>query len=325
MSGLALRPAPVAAAGGLSTGWIRFAAGALGVLAIAWAATSVVQNEYAFFAAFVILQFVVLATAWNILGGHCGYVNFGTGAFFALGAYVAVALHKAAGLPIPVLVLAGALVSALLGAFVGLLTLRLRGIYFAIATLAITVVVETAVLNWEYVGGARGITVIRPHEDALFGTYNRMLVVAMAALAVIAVAAARWVGRSAFGRGLAAIRDGEDAAEACGVPTLRLKVIAAALSGGLMGAAGAPLPLYMNFIDPHSAFGMNYAVSALAMPMIGGTSHWIGPVIGAVLLGGAQQAVTVTIASEVNVLVTGVLLILFVVLAPKGILGLLKR
>ena len=322
MSDLALRPAAV---GGLSSGWSRFWIGAAAVVALAWASTAFVANEYAFFATFVILQFVVLATAWNILGGHCGYVNFGTGAFLALGAYVAVALHKAFDLPVIALVFAGAAASALLGAFVGLLTLRLRGIYFAIATLAITVVVETAVLNWDYVGGARGITVIRPHEDAVFGTYNRMLVVLMAAMAVAAVAAARWVERSAFGRGLAAIRDGEDAAEACGVPTLRLKVAAATLSGALMGAAGAPLPLYMNFIDPHSAFGMNYAVSALAMPMIGGTSHWIGPVIGAVLLGGAQQAVTVTISSEINVLVTGLLLVGFVVAAPKGILGLLKR
>lgn len=323
MSDLALRPP--ATVGGLSAGWARFAVGAAAVLALAWASTAYIANEYAFFATFVILQFVVLATAWNILGGHCGYVNFGTGAFLALGAYVAVALHKAFDLPVLALVVAGAAASATLGAFVGLLTLRLRGIYFAIATLAITVVVETAVLNWDYVGGARGITVIRPHEDPVFGTYNRMLVVLMAAMAIIAVAAARWVERSAFGRALAAIRDGEDAAEACGVPTLRLKVGAATLSGALMGAAGAPLPLYMNFIDPHSAFGMNYAVSALAMPMIGGTSHWIGPVIGAVLLGGAQQAVTVTISSEINVLVTGLLLVGFVVAAPKGILGLLKR
>ena len=307
------------------SGWGRFLAGGAAVIALAVIATRLPTNEYAFFAAFVVLQFIVLATAWNILGGYGGYVNFGTGAFVAVGAYVAVALLKWLDLPLLVLIAAGAAAGALLGAGVGLLTLRLRGIYFAIATLAVTVILETAVLNWDYVGGARGITVDRPQADALFGTYNRMLVVLMTVMAVAAVGIARWVGRSAFGRALSAIRDSEDAAEACGVPTLRRKVQAAALSGALMGAAGAPLPLYLSFVDHTSAFGLNYAVSAMAMPMIGGTSHWIGPVIGALLLGIAQQGVTVTISSEVNVLVTGLLLIGFVVAAPKGILGLLKR
>jgi branched-chain amino acid transport system permease protein len=305
--------------------WAGFMIGAAILVGAVVLATQWVVNDYLFFAAFVVLQFIVLATAWNILGGYGGYVNFGTGAFVALGAYVAVALGKWAGLPLLLLVVAGGLAGALLGAAVGLLTLRLRGIYFAIATLAVTVILETAVLNWDYVGGARGITVDRPHEDALFGTYNRMLVVLMAVMAVASVAIARWVGRSAFGRALSAIRDSEDAAEACGVPTLRRKVQAAALSGAMMGAAGAPLPLYLNFVDHTSAFGLNYAVSALAMPMIGGTGHWIGPVIGAVLLGSAQQVVTVTISSEVNVLVTGLLLIGFIVAAPRGILGLFRR
>ena len=91
-----------------------------------------------------------------------------------------------------------------------------------------------------------------------------------------------------------------------------------------MGVAGAPFPLYMSFIEPTSAFSLNYAVSALAMPVIGGTASWIGPVIGAVLLGTAQQIVTVTIRSELNVLVVGVLLVVFVVAAPHGILGLLR-
>jgi branched-chain amino acid transport system permease protein len=304
---------------------MRFALGGAAVIALAVLATRLVTNDYVFFAGFVVLQFVVLATAWNILGGYGGYVNFGTGAFVALGAYTAVALQKWAGLPLLPLIAAGSLMGALLGAGVGLMTLRLRGIYFAIATLAVTIILETVVLNWDYVGGARGITVERPHEDALFLTYNRMLVVVMAAMAVLAVGIARWVGLSAFGRGLSAIRDSEDAAEACGVPTLRRKVQAAALSGAMMGAAGAPLPLYLNFVDHTAAFGINYAVSALAMPMIGGTGHWIGPVIGALLLGTAQQAVTVTISSEVNVLVTGLLLIGFVVMAPRGILGLLRR
>ena len=112
--------------------------------------------------------------------------------------------------------------------------------------------------------------------------------------------------------------------ESVGVPTLKLKLAAASISGALMGLAGAPFALYMSFIEPTSAFSLNYAVSALAMPIIGGTASWIGPVIGALLLGTTQQIVTVTISSELNVLVIGLLLVGFVVLAPNGILGLLR-
>jgi len=281
-------------------------------------------NDYFFYAAFVVLQFVVLATAWNILGGYAGYVNFGAGAFFAIGAYTAVVLFKSIGAPLAVQIVAGAAVSALLGFGVGLLTLRLRGIFFAIATVAVTFVLETMMINWRYVGGATGLQLVRPPVE-LFGTYTRMLFVVMAIVALAAVSVARYVQDSWIGRGLRAIRDSEEAAECSGVPTLKLKLFACTISGALMGAAGAPMPMYLAFIEPASSFSLNYSVSALAMPMIGGTAHWIGPVIGALLLATIQQVVTVTISGEINVLVIGVLLVVFVVAAPDGVLGLFKR
>ena len=109
------------------------------------------------------LQYVVLSTAWNILGGYCGYVNFGSAAFFALGAYSTVALHKLFPLPIPLLmVIIGGLVSGIVGLGMGYLTLRLRGAFFAIATLALAVVLQTLIVNWDYVGGSRGAYIIRP-------------------------------------------------------------------------------------------------------------------------------------------------------------------
>src|SRR3984893_2892313 len=124
-------------------------------------------NDYRFFAGYTVLQFVVLATAWNILGGYTGYVNFGTAAFFALGAYSTVFFHKFYPLPIPVLVAIGAIVSGLVGLGMGYLTLRLRGAFFAIATLALAVVLQTFIVNWNYVGGARGAYIIRPSEFTL--------------------------------------------------------------------------------------------------------------------------------------------------------------
>ena len=303
--------------------WRTYSFVSAAILCAAIVAAGVVGNEYFFFAAYVVLQFIVLATAWNILGGYAGYVNFGSGAFFAVGAYTSVALFKAFAAPLPVLLVAAALVTGTLGFAVGVLTLRLRGIFFSIATVAIAVICETVVMNWSFVGGSRGMAVLPPLPVA-FASYNRLLFVVMTAVALAAVASARYIQTSRIGRGLQAIRDSELAAEAVGVPTLRLKLVAASVSGALMGIAGAPFALYMSFIEPTSAFSLNYAVSALAMPIIGGTASWVGPVIGALLLGTTQQIVTVTISSELNVLVIGVLLVTFVVVAPHGILGLIR-
>jgi branched-chain amino acid transport system permease protein len=296
----------------------------LAIVAAGIVFASLRMNAYLYFAGYVILQYVVIATAWNILGGYAGYVNFGTPAFFALGAYTAVFLIRWVTPPLPVLMLAGGLVAGLLGLGIGYLTLRLRGVFFSIATLALAVVLQTVMVNWEYVGGSRGMSVIRPSGPP-FGNYVVFLFTVMVGLAVFAVLTARFIEGSWIGRGLAALRDNEEAAECMGVPTLRLKLFATTASGFLLGVAGAPFPYYVTFIEPNSAFALEYAVNALAMPMIGGTTSWIGPVIGAVLLGAAQQLATVTISSELSLLIVGVVLVGFVVVAPEGILGLVRR
>jgi len=292
-------------------------------------------NEYFFFAAYVVLQYIVLSTAWNILGGYTGYINFGTGAFFAIGAYSSAVLHKLPALlktfdilipavPLPVMIVVGGIVSGIVGLGTGYLTLRLRGVFFAIATLALSVVVQTLIVNWDYVGGSRGIYIIRPAQAPLGGGYIQYLYTLMMALSVISVCIARWIERSRLGLGFAAIRDDELAAEAGGVPTLRLKLIATTLSGALMGMAGAPLPYYVTYLDPGSSFNLAYAVNSVAMPVIGGMTSWVGPIIGAVILGTIQQLATVTISSALNLLIVGVLLILFVIIAPNGIMGLIS-
>jgi len=292
------------------------------------ALTQAVANNYLFFAGYVVLQFVVLATAWNILGGYCGYVNFGSAAFFALGAYTSVFFHKTYQIPIPFLMLIGGIVSGIVGLGMGYLTLRLRGSFFAIATLALAVVLQTLIINWDYVGGSRGAYVIRPNTIQVFGMaipYIEYLFLLMLLLAVAAIVTARMIERSRLGYGFATIRDDELAAEAAGVPTLRLKLIATTISGALMGMAGAPFPYYIGYLEPSSAFGLAYAVNAIAMPMIGGTGTWIGPLIGALLLGTIQQVATVTISSAVNLLIVGVLLVAFVIIAPNGLVGLVQQ
>ena len=304
---------------------IAFWVGVALFLVAVFAMTQVVRNQYPFFAGYVILQFIVLAVAWSILGGYAGYVNFGTSAFFGVGVYTAVFLVKATGAPLVVQIAAATIVGALLGFAVGLLTLRMQGIYFSIATIAISIVIETSVTNWRYVGGAAGIQIERPPVMELFNDYVQMLFFVQALLVVLAVTIARYIQKSWIGRGLQALRDDELAAECTGVPTLRLKLLACVISGALMCAAGAPAAMYVQYADPSSVFNLNYSVTVLAMALIGGTAHWMGPVLGAILLGVTQQVLAVTISSEVNVLVLGVMLVLFVVAAPEGILGLIRR
>jgi branched-chain amino acid transport system permease protein len=282
-------------------------------------------NEYVFFAGFVVLQAIVLATAWNILGGYAGYVNFGVPGFVGVGAYSALAVHLLFNAPILVQIIAGATLAGLLGLGVGLLTLRLRGIFFSIATVAVVFILEAIVMNTRFLGGATGMQLTRSTDVWLFDSYTRMLFVVMTFMAVMAISIARYVQNSHIGQGLRAVRDSEEAADCSGVPTLKLKLIACAISGALLGVAGAPMPMYLSYIEPASTFNLHYAVIALAMPIIGGTSHWLGPLIGALILGTLQQIVTVTISSELNVLVVGVLLVVFVVVAPDGVIGLIKK
>ncbi len=287
--------------------------------------TEMVDNEFYFFASYVVLQGLIMATAWNILGGFTGYVNFGSAGFFAVGAYTSIALHQALDLPLPLLILAAGLVCGSIGLAAGYLTLRLKGIYFAISTLAMAIVLETFVNNWEYVGGASGVYILTPEDTLIFDSYIEFLFMVMLIIAIAAVAVARHLSMSRIGQGLAAIRDDELAAECMGVPTLRLKLISATTMGVFMGMAGAPYPFFVTFVDPISAFSLFIAINAIAMPLIGGTKVWYGPVIGALILGVTQEITTVTISSELNLLIVGVVLIGFITLAPGGVVGLVQR
>jgi len=291
----------------------------LGVLA-----TKTFENEFFFFAGYAILQAVIMAVAWNILGGFTGYVNFGSAGFFAIGAYTSVALVKALDPPMIVPLLVAALIGGLVGLGTGYLTLRLRGVYFAIATLAMAIVFETFVNNWEYVGAATGAYILTPETVPFFDNYIEFLFCLILFLALMAIAIARHLKISRIGQGLAAIRDDEIAAECAGVPTLRLKLISTTTMGALMAIAGVPYPFFVTYVDPLSAFNLTIAVNAIAMPMIGGTGTWFGPVVGALLLGSIQEIATVTISSEANVLIVGVLLVLFIMVAPQGIVGLIQ-
>ena len=327
---------------------LRFLIGLLIAGATIFFGVKALAEGYYLLVAYYILQYIVLATAWNILGGYGGYVNFGSACFFAVGGYTTVFFYKLLGIQaiksldcgwfvittpylayliIPASVLVGAAVSGLLGLGTGYLTLRLRGVFFAISTLALTVVVQTLVLNWSYVGGARGAYVIRPPAVAGFASTSEFVFFAMLLIAMAALAIARHIEHQKLGAGLEAIRDDEDSAECSGVPTLQLKLQATTISGAMMGAVGALFPYFVTFVDPVGAFNLVHTVNSIAMPLIGGMTHWSGPLIGAVLLGGVQQyfGSKNMVTPELSLLFVGVLMMVFVAIAPNGILGLWQR
>jgi branched-chain amino acid transport system permease protein len=307
---------------------LRFSIRAIALAAASLVALALIlraaRNDYAFYLAYLVFQYVALALGWNILGGYAGFVNFGAAAFFAAGAYATVALNKAIGAPLPLCVAVGGAVGAALGLIMGALTLRLRGVYFAISTLSLSVVLETLVVNWPYVGGSSGAYLVRPKAFAPFTTYTEYLCLTMFVIAAGAAIASAAIERSSVGAGLAAIRDDETAAAALGVPTLKLKLIAATMSGAILGMTGAPLPFYNSYLNPDSAFAIGYSVNAIAMALVGGAQSWLGPVIGALLLGSLQQLALAFVSSSASLALTGLIFMVFVALAPRGFIGLFE-
>jgi len=298
---------------------------AIAIIALGILLPQFVKVSYFYFAGYIVLQFMILATAWNLLGGYVGYVNFGVGGFFVIGAYTSAVMLLFLKSNIIIAMLAAGILSGALGFGVGYLTIRLRGIFFAIATLALSIIIQMVIVNWHWLGGANGLYIFRPEPFPPFSDYLEFLFALMLFVAFLSVMLVRYIEKSWIGKCFIAIRDTEEASECMGVPTFRLKLLATTLSGFMMGVAGAPFPYYITYLEPYSAMDLLITVNSLAMPLVGGTAHWLGPVIGAILLGGAQQIVSVTISSEWNLLIIGIVLIAFVILAPEGIIGLIQR
>jgi branched-chain amino acid transport system permease protein len=263
-----------------------------------------------------IAMFVVLASAWNLVGGLTGYSSFGNVAFFGLGAYtcaVAVDAHRM-HLPMALGIALSPVVPALFAVLVGLPLLRLRGHYFAIATLGTAVAVGEVVKNIEYLGGATGLfPPILRRADLLF-------LYLMVGAALLAVAATRLVLRSRFGYGLVAIRENEEAARVIGVNATGYKVGAFALAAALTGLAGGVFALWNSFINQELGFSLDFNIQMILMAVVGGAGTVFGPVLGAVSLELLIQALAgrsdAAIYAQIGL---GLLLAITVIFVPRGI------
>jgi len=283
------------------------------------------KNDYLYYSAYVVLVYIVLSIAWNILGGYAGYLNFGVSAFYGVGAYTSAMLFLRFDVPMPFGTLAGGALAAILGVLVGYSTLRLKGIYFAMTSLAVAVMIQMFIVNTTELGGSRGLYIFTPKPPPPYYSYTEYLFVFMLVLALGVLIIARAVENSWLGFGLRSIKDDEFAAEASGVPTFKLKILAATLSGFFMGTAGGTFPFHITYLEPYSAFSLEITLNTIAMVLMGGVGRWYGALIGALILASIQQVISVSISSELNLLATGVFLLAFVLWAPNGLVGFITK
>lgn len=261
---------------------------------------------------------VTASAAWNILGGFAGQVSFGFAVFYGLGAYTT-ALSIAAGLsPYATYPLAAA-VAAVAALLIGLPTFRLRGPYFAIATIGVSEAVRVIMTNLAFTGGASGYRIVESTPFRQAEHYYTGL-----ALAALAVGISMLVRHSRFGLGLRAIRDDQEAAADSGVNPYAMKLAAHALAAALTGAAGGVYARYAAFINPEGVFGFPRSVSIVLMPVIGGVNTIWGPVIGGGVYGVIEEELVARFP-EVHLLLYGALVMLIILFEPGGVMGLLGR
>ncbi|MBN8934814.1 MAG: branched-chain amino acid ABC transporter permease [Rhizobiales bacterium] len=263
------------------------------------------------------LLLAVLAQSWNIIGGYTGYASFGNSVFYGLGSYgVAIAMVQW-NLPFAVGMIFGAVLAVAFAFLLGVPVLRLRGHYFAIATLALAQVMSAIVSNISLAGQNIGLVLPPLNNDPLF--YELSL-----GLLVIATLTVFWLTRSRFGFGLIAIRENEEGAAVMGVNTTLYKVLAFALSGLFAALAGGIHAYWITFLDPDSAFDISLNVKMIIMAVFGGPGTVLGPVLGAFVL----SAVSEVLSSEVtNIagLFFGMVVVAAVVLMPRGVADVIRQ
>lgn len=267
---------------------------------------------------FVTLVWVTASVAWNLLGGFGGQVSFGFAVFYGLGAYAA-AVGLNAGLDPVSSCLLGAGVAAVASLAIGLPTFRLKGPYFAIATIGVSEAVRVVMTNLSATGGASGYRVMERGPFHQLQHYYSALV-----LAAVAVAVSVWVRRSRLGLALVAIREDEEGAADLGVDPLRTKLLAHAIAAALTGAAGGIHARYAAYVNPQGEFAFANSVAILLMPIIGGVGTLWGPVVGAAIYGLVHDEI-VAAFPQLHLLIYGSLLILIVLFEPAGLVGLVSR
>lgn len=272
----------------------------------------------------VVLMWVAMTSSWNIVGGFAGYVSLGHNVFYGIGGYASGLMLVYWGLSPLVTALVAGLVCVVIGLAFGAVTFRAHGAAFIISTIALLLMVFILFDNWELVGGSNGMSLPLPPfpvEWVKVPFYYGMLLAAVGSVLL-----AHRIANSKFGLGLRAIAQDETKAEVAGIDTRKFKIAAFALSGLFVGVVGAVWGYSLSYLRPTIFFTIAVAANMVLMAIIGGRGTVAGPVIGAVLLVGINEASVVYFgATELNIVVTGLILLGVLLFFPQGVVGTLRE
>ncbi len=280
----------------------------------------------------MIFLYAALAVAWNLLAGYCGQISLGNAVFFGIGAYTSSLLVRELGLTPWVGMLAGALLAVAASQLVGYPVFRLRGHYFAIATIAVGEIVQTLALNWEWIGGARGLYLPLKRPDSLWnlqfhqarGAYYYVAL----GLLLLALAVTHRLERSRSGYYFRAIREDQDAAASLGVHVARQKHLAIAVSAALSALGGTFYAQYVLYIDPETVFPLSLSILICLVAVLGGVGTLWGPVLGAAVLVPLSEATRIWLGGSgkaLDLLIYGGLIMVIAATQPAGLMGLAHR
>jgi len=270
---------------------------------------------------FYFYVFFAAANMWNLLAGFSGLLTLCPAAFIGLGGYT-MTIFTWLGIPFYVGILAGGVVSALFAMLISLSVFRMKGIYFAIGTLVVPAILRLVFLRWRPVGGAlqgggagymvKGLSSLPPETIYWLG-----LATGLASVIII-----RIILRSKFGFGLAAIRDNDISAASSGIDVFRLKLFSFIIAAFVMGLAGVLFYAYQGYIEPNSAFDINWLMTVLLATVIGGIGIEWGPLVGTIIV--VILHFQLARYAGISLLIQGIVLVLIMLVAPQGIMGLLR-
>ncbi|MDO3704355.1 branched-chain amino acid ABC transporter permease [Micromonospora sp. C28SCA-DRY-2] len=303
-------------------GWIVRAVALVALAAAVLSFPSLAPNPYILSAGVVVLNYAVLSTSWNFVGGFTGYISLGHGALAGLGGYGTALLVTKAGLPSFVALAVAALLVAVLAVPIGYAALRVRGASFVIVSIALVLILLLVFQSWaSLTGGSRGLVVPRPFPGLLRPEHHRVFYFLFAGLLGLALLAWWLIDRSRFGLGLKAIREDEDKAEALGTPTFAYKLVVFVVSAGFTALAGGLYALWFGDLDPVFQFSILTGSYLVLMALLGGVRHLFGPLVGALVVGIALEYFKVEFGNTpLHLVATGVLLALVVLFMPDGVL-----
>jgi branched-chain amino acid transport system permease protein len=269
-----------------------------------------------------ILNYAVLATSWNFVGGFTGYISLGHGAFSGLGAYATALLVTRAGLPSFTALFVGAGLVGLFAVPVGYAALRVRGASFVIVSMALVLILLLVFQSWAWLtGGSLGLVVPRPFPDLPRAEHH--LVFSFLFPALLAVTLATWwvIDRSRFGLALKAIREDEDKSQALGIPTFAYKLIVLVISAVFTALGGGLYALWFGDLDPVFQFSVLTGAIMVLMALLGGVRHLFGPLLGAVVVGSGLEYFKLEYGdTPFHLVATGLLLFAVVMFMPDGVI-----